>query len=56
VKFTGDESPLVLSGFGDTGALPTTPPALDIGGGGMATEAGKAVKRAPGEGEGDFDI
>jgi len=55
VKFTGDESPLVLSGFGDTGALPTTPPALDIGGGGMATEA-KAVKRAPGEGEGDFDI
>ena len=56
VKFTGDESPLVLGRTGDSSdgsVLPTTPPALDIGEAEAATEAAKWV---PGEGEGDVDI
>ena len=56
MKFTGDESPLVLGRTGDSSdgsVLPTTPPALDIGEAEAATEAAKWV---PGEGEGDVDI
>ena len=56
MKFTGDESPLVLGRTGDSSdgsVLPTTPPALDIG---EAEAASEAAKWVPGEGEGDVDI